>query len=415
VVLEVLWPAKPFLSGTRSDVNANSVVARLTYGRTSFLFMGDAEADTERALLKRGAELSARVLKVAHHGSSYSTSSEFLAKVKPEQAVISCGRGNDYGHPAPETLERLKKAHVEVHRTDLDGGIVFRSDGDSLDVETGVARLADAGLGAAPAGGAVAAPAENGTRASGPGAAASGAAAAGSGAATASGLLDLNAASEGDLDALPGIGPSKARAIIDWRDRNGKFTSVDQLDEVKGIGPAMLEKIRPHVTVGGSAPATAPASALAAAAPAPAPGSAPGAPAPDDVEKEAPTGKVNINTASAEDLTALQGVGAALAQRIIDYRQAHGPFRRIADLDAVKGVGPAFLDKNRYFITVKVDLNEAAEAALRAVGLSDKTARALVEARSARGGKFKNTDEVRALVPAREWQNAEGLLWIAGG
>jgi comEA protein len=308
--------------------------------------------------------------------------------VRPEHAVISCARGNSFGHPAPETLERLKKTKAQVWRTDRDGGIVFRTDGQSIDVEPGVTRFvpapaATAGNGTQPA----AAPPARVIPASGSGGAA----------------IDLNAATEADLDALPGIGPSKARAIIEWRERNGPFTSVDQLDEVKGIGPALLEKIRPHVSVGPRPGAGTPAPAAAAA---------PGPAADTDLENEAPTGKVNINTAGVEELQTLQSVGPALAQRIIDHRRAHGPFRRIADLDAVKGVGASFLEKNKYFIAVKVDVNAAAEAELRAVGLSEKTARALVEARKTK--PLRSAAELRALVPEAEWKAAGGLLWTGG-
>jgi competence protein ComEC len=114
--------------------NANSVVLRLTYGNFSMLFTGDAEAETEQALIKSGAPLRAQVLKVGHHGSRYATSAKFLAAVGPEAAVISCGADNRYGHPAQQTLDRLRKAGVNVYRTDLSGEIAIISDGVKFEV-----------------------------------------------------------------------------------------------------------------------------------------------------------------------------------------------------------------------------------------------------------------------------------------
>ena len=108
--LKVYWPRRPeqpFFKGTRSDPNANSIVYRLTWQKTAFLFTGDSEAETEQELMRRNVPLHANVLKVAHHGSRHSSEPAFLARVAPKIAVISCGAHNDYGHPTPETLERL--------------------------------------------------------------------------------------------------------------------------------------------------------------------------------------------------------------------------------------------------------------------------------------------------------------------
>jgi competence protein ComEC len=93
------------------------------------LFMGDAEAETERWLLARGEDLHAQVLKVAHHGSRYSSGARFLRAVAPELAVVSCGPGNEYHHPHRATLERLARMGVRVWRTDVDGTLSLASDG----------------------------------------------------------------------------------------------------------------------------------------------------------------------------------------------------------------------------------------------------------------------------------------------
>nr|WP_211194604.1 ComEC/Rec2 family competence protein [Pyxidicoccus fallax] len=138
--LTVLWPRvpqEPFLDNTRSDPNSNSIVAKLTYGKTAFLFTGDAEPETEAALLQKRIDFSSTVLKVAHHGGKHSSTAAFLAAVKPKAAVISCGAGNDYGHPTAEALERLGTAGARVFRTDQDGEVVAVSDGTSVTVRAG--------------------------------------------------------------------------------------------------------------------------------------------------------------------------------------------------------------------------------------------------------------------------------------
>ncbi|MFP2931374.1 ComEC/Rec2 family competence protein [Pyxidicoccus sp. 3LG] len=135
VSLTVLWPRmpqEPFLDDTRSDPNSNSVVAKLTYGKTAILFTGDAEPDTEAALLQKRIDFTSTVLKVAHHGGKHSSTAAFLAAVKPKAAVISCGAGNDYGHPTEEALERLEAAGARIFRTDQDGEVVAVSDGTSV-------------------------------------------------------------------------------------------------------------------------------------------------------------------------------------------------------------------------------------------------------------------------------------------
>lgn len=114
--------------------NDMSIVLRVDYGSTSFLFTGDAEEMSEYMMLTERVPLKADVLKVAHHGSRYCSSPEFIEAVAPSWAVISCGEGNPYGHPHEETLRAL--AGVKVLRTDQLGTIVFHSDGQTLTVST---------------------------------------------------------------------------------------------------------------------------------------------------------------------------------------------------------------------------------------------------------------------------------------
>ena len=137
VSLSILWPRapqQPFLGHTRSDANSNSIILRLTYGTTALLFMGDAEEATEERLLADGRTLTASVLKVAHHGGGYSSSVPFLQAVQPRYAIVSCGKGNDYGHPSPAALQRLKAAGAQVLRTDQQGEVTVVSDGAQVRV-----------------------------------------------------------------------------------------------------------------------------------------------------------------------------------------------------------------------------------------------------------------------------------------
>lgn len=124
-----------------AETNNSSIVLKISYGNTQFLFTGDAEYETEKAIIYDDWDLKSTVLKVGHHGSSTSTSYEFLKEVNPEYAVISCGTNNDYGHPHEETLSKLRDAEVKVYRTDLQGDIICTSDGKT--VEFKVSRNAD--------------------------------------------------------------------------------------------------------------------------------------------------------------------------------------------------------------------------------------------------------------------------------
>ena len=121
---------------TSDDLNDNSVVLRISYGTVDMLLTGDAGKGTEEQLLKTGYALDSEILKVAHHGSSYSTGPAFLERVHPGVAVIPVGVDNPYGHPAEATLAALQQAGVVVYRTDRDGDILVTSDGISYKVQT---------------------------------------------------------------------------------------------------------------------------------------------------------------------------------------------------------------------------------------------------------------------------------------
>lgn len=118
------------------ELNAYSIVLKLTYKDFDMLFTGDLPKEEETDLL--GYDLRADVLKVAHHGSNYSTSESFLQKVGCKYAVISVGKDNSYGHPHEETLELLENYHVKIFRTDLQGNIIITSDGEEINIEDGL-------------------------------------------------------------------------------------------------------------------------------------------------------------------------------------------------------------------------------------------------------------------------------------
>lgn len=114
------------------DLNNSSIVLKITYGDTSFLFTGDCGFEEEQTILDSGANLQSTVLKVGHHGSASSTSYHFLYEVMPQYAVISVGQNNPYGHPTEETLSRLRDADVKVYRTDIQGDVICTSDGTTV-------------------------------------------------------------------------------------------------------------------------------------------------------------------------------------------------------------------------------------------------------------------------------------------
>jgi competence protein ComEC len=117
------------------DINNYSVVVKLQFGNTSFLLMGDAGVQSEGEMLSKGFDLKADLLKVGHHGSHYSTSIDFLKAVSPQFAVISVGKDNPYGHPAPETIKKISDAGIQLYRTDESGTIIATSDGNIIKID----------------------------------------------------------------------------------------------------------------------------------------------------------------------------------------------------------------------------------------------------------------------------------------
>lgn len=129
--VRILGPTDP-----QAESNNSSIVLKVTFGDTSFLFTGDAEREEEQELLESGYDLESTVLKVGHHGSDTSTSYLFLRTVNPQYAVISVGADNTYGHPTEAVLSRLRDADVKTCRTDLQGTITAVSDGKKVTFQT---------------------------------------------------------------------------------------------------------------------------------------------------------------------------------------------------------------------------------------------------------------------------------------
>jgi competence protein ComEC len=317
-LLEVLAPGKHFLSNTRSDANANSVVIRLVVGDVEVMLTGDAEKDTERWLLSSQHDfLSAEVLKVAHHGSSYSSTTSFVKAVSPTIATVSCSQNNRYGHPSEKTLSRLENAGAEVFVTAKQGDIVFHTDGDHYSVN-GIGKPNVAGPGEEPTPGRRPPEAHMPPNPS----------------------VNLNSASQSELISLPGIGASKARAIIEYRLANGRFQNVSQLVNVKGIGQKTLAKLKPYVFISDSVPSNTISKETTHI------------PTSTPIQSVDTGSLININNANQSTLETLSGIGPAKARAIIAHRTSNGPFKAVDELVKVRGIGQKTLEKLRSQITI---------------------------------------------------------------
>ena len=130
--MDVIYPWDDFAGKNVDDNNETSIVAKLIYGKTSFLLTGDATIKSEEEMIEVGVDLKSDVLKVGHHGSKGSTSLEFVKMVKPEFAIISVGADNRFGHPTRRVLKNLEDVGAVILRTDLLGDVSIVSDGESV-------------------------------------------------------------------------------------------------------------------------------------------------------------------------------------------------------------------------------------------------------------------------------------------
>ena len=231
VKLEVLHPGAVL----PEDNNNCSVVVRLTYGDTSFLLTGDAAFEAEEEMLQTGRNLRSDVLKCGHHGSRHSCSDSFVQQVRPRVAAISCGLGNKYGHPKKIVLDKMAALGAAVFRTDQLGTFVVESDG----VNIGVRDMKKTLVAPRPPNLPFAYETEtvpvNG----------------GTGQVTVGGVLkiNINKATQRELETLKGIGTKKAQAIIDYREKTGQFKQPGDIKNVRGIGEKTYEKNKDSIVV----------------------------------------------------------------------------------------------------------------------------------------------------------------------
>jgi len=290
VVLEILSPADEGFSNTRSDINSNSLIIRLTHGANCFLFMADAEAETEMFVAPDVGQC--QLLKLAHHGGNHSTVDAFLDVVRPKTALISAGLANRHGHPGKETLGRLEARQVEVYRTDLMGAIKAVSDGKTVRITT-----------------------EHDTPIQ-------------------VNLININTAPLKVLKELPGIGDGTAQAIISYREAHGPFKTKEDVLKSAPNQERRLTKILDFITVDGGS-STGLLDDAHAAVPR----------AGGEADPKAHGLKININTAGPGVLTELHGIGPGRAKAIIEYRQANGPFKSCQDLTKVSGIGDSIVSR----------------------------------------------------------------------
>ena len=141
VKFEVLSPTASLVKkgqakGYKHAPNNESVVGRLVFGQFTMLFTGDAEKETEASILQTHKDdVKSIVLKAPHHGSHTSSSDAYLKAVQPKVCLISCGQGNDYGHPHKETLDKYKRLGAKILETDKNGTITITTDGKTYDVK----------------------------------------------------------------------------------------------------------------------------------------------------------------------------------------------------------------------------------------------------------------------------------------
>lgn len=193
--IEVLYPEE-----VTGQANEESISLKITYDEVRFILTGDAGVKEEQEMIDSVAELDAEILHLGHHGSNTSTSNAFLKAVSPEVAVYSAGIDNSYGHPHAEVLAAAQNAGAEVYGTDVHGTVRIETDGKSYKVETEQEGIAIEGQNR---------------------------------------CIDINIASSSELQEIEGIGPAFAEDIITAR----PFGSLQELDEIKGIGQETVDAI----------------------------------------------------------------------------------------------------------------------------------------------------------------------------
>lgn len=289
ILIQVIHPRERDLSMNSNDT---SIVIKLSYGQVSFMLPGDAEIEVEHRLIREyGNQLKSKILKAGHHGSKTATSIEFLRKVRPEVVVISCGYKNKYGMPQPEFTQRFHSLdyYPKFYRTDYQGDIKIETDGENYTVSVSKGPQKEYFMY----------------------------------------KVNMNNASPEDLIRILDFPKDKAEKVVSYRKKHKKFNSNEEFKSVLQ-DDVFYNKIKDKIFIGG-------------------------APKPREIKKmvEAAGGKVNVNTASKEELEKLPRIGPKTAQYIIDYRETYGPFETLEDLKKVPRIGKKTLESIRPFVTVE--------------------------------------------------------------
>ncbi|MBU9712135.1 MBL fold metallo-hydrolase [Bacillus tamaricis] len=214
LIVEVVNPDR--LTG---DFHEGSISVRVVYGEIKLLFTGDAEHQTERAMINRGHNLEAHIFQLGHHGSSTSNTESFLNAVKPEITIYSAGLNNSYGHPHNEVVNRINKMGIPLYGTDIHGTIIVHTDGKSYRVYTQM----DGDITVSPD------ESDNGT----------GEQKQGDGTASSEYCIDINTAPKEEIIQITHIGDARAEELINLR----PFQSIDGLTRINGIGSGRLSDI----------------------------------------------------------------------------------------------------------------------------------------------------------------------------
>lgn len=216
-------------STLNGNLNDDSIVLKLTYGTVSFLFTGDAEKNAESQMLNHDYPLESTILKVGHHGSNTSNTASFIEAINPVVAVISVAEKSKYSHPDQSVLDTLNSNDIDLYATKSHGNIVITTDGKKYDIETDRSEKVTAGVKKAkekktskkkkkaPATEKKADPPDNNST-----------------------CVDINSASEGEVQNIIHIGPARAVDLIDLR----PYNSVDDLVRIKGIAAKRIEDIK---------------------------------------------------------------------------------------------------------------------------------------------------------------------------
>ncbi len=329
--IHVLAPPKNFITGTRSDANSNSVVFLLTQNKFSVYFAADSEHETEEFVVKNNTILKADIYKVAHHGSRYATGDDILDKINPEIAIISAGLNNSYHHPAPSTMEKFKKRNIKTYVTFKVGTIIAESNGTSYSIKT---------------------------------------------------VKTGNSRAHNSLSYIKEEDPDNYNEIIEENSKSKRKHSGKTFAQLDSNGKAILksghfyasknskkfyawnckgprrvkpsnllefssfqEAVNTNRTLSSRCKYTESTNVQKNS------DNSMNFDKPIQKASTSSSNKININTASAKELTSIKGIGKKTAEKIINYRKSN-KFKKIEDIMKVKGIGKGKFRKLKDFIRV---------------------------------------------------------------